>query len=524
MKPSRIEDEMAESEMKNDLTDDTGRHKHQFLDISVREMMLPKETRPSQQLLFVLLACLTTKGANAALGDVLWEDTFSSSSLKTENWSFDTGRGEDGWGNRELQSYTSDPQNVNVNDQGQMAITAIRNGDGSGFTSGRIKTKDKMEFLYGTLEASIKVPNVADGLWPAFWTLGYNFQEVDWPRSGEIDIMEIGQGLAINEGLVNRRVISGAHWEHEEAYATYAVGYDFDEDLYLQFRNYTMDWTPTLISTYVDGEKIWEMDISASVCTDCEEFHHPHYVLFNLAVGGYFTSIGGSGSSGSAGVSSSAGCVGSASAGLGSSSSGGCGEPRTDVSAELPATMLVDYVRVIDNGYTRIETIDPPEPPFSATEAPAPSDNVFDRVPTTDAPVAAYNTPVPVASGSTPSPMVVSPTPSPSARRTPAPFPEFEFGDEDDYDDEDYDVDCADEDSGKGKGSSKGSRRRGRRLCNDSKGKGGKGKSSKSSKSRGSDLESVRSEYLASNAGDQGYNRLIATGSTVAALAATLAL
>lgn len=384
--------------------------------------------------------------------------------------------------------------------------------------------------MYGTVEASIKVPNVADGLWPAFWTLGSNFSEVGWPRAGEIDIMEIGQGLAINEGVVNRRVVSGAHWENNETYATYALGYDFASDLYLDFHNYTLTWTPTVLATYVDGQKMWEMDISSTSCLDCEEFHHPHFLVLNLAVGGFFTSTGGDGSSGSSGVgSSSAGCVGSSSssAGVGSSSSGGCGTARTDVSAALPATMMVDYVKIIDNGFTEIiitevddgEEAAPVMSPVASTEPPASTPDAY--------------TPTVI--------LVPSPTGAPTVRGTVAPVPVIDFGDEDDPYPEDGEeetdpypypeegeeegddlVACADSgkgkggSSGKGESSGKGSRknRRGRRLCSS-------GKGSKSSKKGGSSDLGSSNQYLASGAEGDFTNRVkvAATGCTVAALA-----
>eukprot|EP00934_Nitzschia_sp_Nitz4_P007830 Nitzschia sp. Nitz4//scaffold201_size42423//25606//27042//NITZ4_007376-RA/size42423-processed-gene-0.23-mRNA-1//-1//CDS//3329541338//7820//frame0 len=313
-----------------------------------------------------LSTCLSSQHFVAAeVGDLVWEDSFSSGSLDTNIWNYDTGRGTDGWGNWEMQTYTSSTDNVKVQND-KLKIKAIRNADDSGFTSGRINTANKMLFMYGRLEASIKVPDVADGLWPGFWTLGYNYAEVDWPASGEIDIMEVGQGLAITEGVVNQRVVSGAHWEHEGGYATYATSYDTSYNLYEDFRNYTMDWTPEYIATYVDGEKIFEIDISSQNCVDCTEFHHPHFVVLNLAVGGYFTSVGGDGSSGSSSSSSSCGSSASSSSG----SSGGCGDLRTEVTAPLPATMKVEYVRLYDNGHTElVAPVD--DDTVVVTEAPA---------------------------------------------------------------------------------------------------------------------------------------------------------
>jgi beta-glucanase (GH16 family) len=437
-------------------------------------------------------------------------DDFSSGSLDSSHWSYDLGSGINGWGNQELQEYTDDPANVNV-DGDQLRITAIRNSDGSGFTSGRINTGAKMQFTYGRLEAIIKVPNVADGLWPAFWTLGYNYNEVGWPRSGEIDIMEIGQGLAITEGMVNRRVISGAHWEHEEGYATYASSTNTSEDLYLTFRNYTLDWTPSRLATFVDGEKIWEMDITSEKCVDCSEMHHPHFLLFNLAVGGLFTSTGGQGSSSAAGVassSSSAGCAFS-SAGVGSSSAGGCGGARTDISSPLPATMIVDYVKLVNNSHTILDT--PSPPPIS--------DNIFDGLIEAPfpslAPVAAPTLAPRSDTVTIPPAIQINSPPSPTAMptskvATPIPSSVRGFVDPIDEDGEasfNSSPDCSD--SGKGKsgsgksGSGKGSSRRNRRLCGKSGSSKGKGSKKGGTSTRTSELSSVKSQAgLSSGAAD----------------------
>jgi beta-glucanase (GH16 family) len=239
--------------------------------------------------------------------------------LDSDVWTYDIGTGSDGWGNQELQYYTDDEANVDLVD-GLLKITAIRTD--TGFTSARIKTQDKVLFQYGTVEARIQVPDVNEGLWPAFWTLGENFEQIGWPASGEIDIMEMGQALAITEGKVNRRVIGAAHWEHEDGYASYSLSKDFDEDLNLNFHIFKLEWTPDYLATYVDGIEVWKMDIPCPVgdevnCSDWEEFHRPHFFLLNLAVGGRFT-----------------------------------GNPRTDVTAPLPATMCVDYVRIYNNTHT----------------------------------------------------------------------------------------------------------------------------------------------------------------------------
>ncbi len=254
-----------------------------------------------------------------ATAQVVWSDEFNSGTAPDSRaWAYDLGAG--GWGNSELQEYTSAPANVRV-EGGQLIITAqqkLLQGGRRTFTSARIKTDSKLTFQYGTIEARIKVPNLANGLWPAFWTLGNNFSSVGWPNSGEFDIMEMGSAAAISAGVVNRQVGSAAHWEHNGGRADYGLSYTSPTDLTTDFHLFRMEWTPSLVSTYIDNILIWQMDISSTACTDCTEFHQPHFMIFNLAVGGTYTGV----------------------------------TLASGITAPLPAEMRVDWVRVSDNGFT----------------------------------------------------------------------------------------------------------------------------------------------------------------------------
>lgn len=262
----------------------------------------------------LLLACLFTAAANAEPGKVIWSDEFDTGTAPDPAvWSYD--RGDGGWGNKELQTYTSASQNVRIED-GNLVIAVQKSV--TGFTSARIRTEDKLTFKYGTIEARIKVPDLANGLWPAFWTLGNNFSEVGWPYCGELDIMEMGSGSAIAAGLINRRVGSAAHWDNLGQWSSFTRSYDSPSSLDDEFHVYRMDWTPTQITTYIDGQLIWTFRIQIDTCADCSEFHNPHFVILNMAVGGTYTGL----------------------------------LSADQITAATPAEMLVDYVRISDNGYT----------------------------------------------------------------------------------------------------------------------------------------------------------------------------
>jgi len=283
----------------------------------------------------LLLAFLFAGTGSTAFGQVIWSDEFDNgTTLDSEVWSYDLGDG--GWGNGELQEYTSAPQNVRI-ENGNLVITVRETGaDGHdrGFTSARVRTEDKLTFQYGTIEARIRIPDLADGLWPAFWTMGNNFSRVGWPYCGELDIMEMGSSSAITAGVINRRVGSTAHWVSQGDWTNYSQSLDVTSDLNDGFHIFKMDWTPSQITTYIDGKLIWTYPIEQGFCADCSEFHQPHFILLNLAVGGIYTGL------------------------LDSS----------QITATTPAEMLIDYVRIYDNGFTKLGGSSLPAEPVVGAE------------------------------------------------------------------------------------------------------------------------------------------------------------
>jgi len=270
--------------------------------------------RPVRLLPLLLLALV----GSAQGQQLIWSDEFDSDGRPdAQHWSYDLGA--TGWGNQELQQYTDSPDNVRV-ENGSLFIEVREQASGAPFTSARIRTEDKLTVKYGTIEARIKMPDLEDGLWPAFWTLGNNFRTVGWPACGELDIVEMGSAQAINLDRVNRRVGSTAHWENNGVKADYGLFLDAPSDLNGEWHVFRMEWTPEFVTTYLDGQQIWRMDIRPESCTDCTEFHQPHFIILNVAVGGTYTQRFSAG----------------------------------QITANLPAQMEVDYVRVYDNGFTEV--------------------------------------------------------------------------------------------------------------------------------------------------------------------------
>lgn len=220
---------------------------------------------------------------------LLWSDEFDGTELNTANWTPEIGG--TGWGNNELQYYTDRPQNVSIRD-GCLVITAVKEEySGNPATSARLITLDKFHFTYGYVVASIKLPSTADGLWPAFWMMGNDFNAVGWPKCGETDIMEMGHSAGISAGTQDRYFNGACHWG--KSYANH-VTYDYS----LQdgaFHTFTCIWDEHFIRMYVDLEThpdaapYFEMDITADGPKDI--FHKDNFLLFNLAVGGNFPGI-----------------------------------------------------------------------------------------------------------------------------------------------------------------------------------------------------------------------------------------
>lgn len=226
--------------------------------------MLRKGKMLSLFLLFTLMIALVPTGNSSAASNwnLVWSDEFDGNSLNTGNWSAEIGTGSGGWGNNELQYYTSRSQNLQVTG-GNLVITAQKESyGGMNYTSARIKTQGLKSFTYGKIEARVKVPS-GQGLWPAFWMLGSNIDTVGWPKSGETDIME----RVNNNAFVNGTV----HWDangHAE-YGQVSGNLDFS-----QYHVYSVEWDANYIKWFVDGNQFNAFYIENGT-GNTEEFQNP---------------------------------------------------------------------------------------------------------------------------------------------------------------------------------------------------------------------------------------------------------
>ena len=220
--------------------------------------------------------------------NILWAEDFSGSTINTDVWTFETGA--TGWGNNELQYYTDRSENTYVAD-GFLHIRADRElFERAPYTSARLITKGKFSFTYGTIEARIALPK-GKGIWPAFWMLGENIDEVSWPTCGEVDIIE-----AVNDESV---VYGTHHWAHEGQHAEYGnstkeyYGTSYPMDI-TEFHIYKTVWNEKSFAMYVDDFKYQEIDITlpknadgtVDTTSDMATFHKPFFFILNVAVGG----------------------------------------------------------------------------------------------------------------------------------------------------------------------------------------------------------------------------------------------
>lgn len=214
---------------------------------------------------------------------LVWNDEFSKTNIDLDKWEHEVNG--DGGGNNELQFYTALPTNSFI-ENGHLVIKAINeNYQNHIFTSARLRTKYKGDWLYGRVEVSAKVPT-GRGTWPAIWMLPTDWEYGGWPASGEIDIMEhVGYDPNVIHGSVHTKAYN--HTIGTQKTNTYTIPTATTE-----FHTYAIEWFDDHIDFYIDKLKYF---VFQNENKGWEEwpFDKRFHLILNLAVGGNWGNVQG---------------------------------------------------------------------------------------------------------------------------------------------------------------------------------------------------------------------------------------
>ena len=254
----------------------------------------------------------------------VWRDEFNGTSLDKDSWNIYGS----GWSANNVQScYSRSEENVNVKN-GSLNLVGLYkpgarctgNEKSGNFTSGFVETKGKKFWTYGYIEARIKMPN-NKSTWPGFWMSPATKEYGDWPRSGEIDIVE-------TKGSNLDYAAADAHWGISPGYKKHAQGKKLPAGFKdtTQWHTYGVKWTEGKLEYYIDGVKFHTVSSFGwpnAANTPYGPFDQPFFLRLNLAIGGdYIDGKGGKWSN--------------------------AYNALAEYPKSFPATMSIDYVRVYE--------------------------------------------------------------------------------------------------------------------------------------------------------------------------------
>lgn len=207
----------------------------------------------------------------------VWADEFDyEGSPDSKKWGYDIGG--NGWGNNELEYYTNNISNAKVSN-GKLTITARKESmGGKDYTSARMVTKGKGDFLYGRFEINAKIPGGL-GTWPAIWMLPTDWEYGGWPNSGEIDIME---HVGYDPNVIHISAHTLAYYFKINTQKTSTRKID---NAITDFHKYRLDWTPYALRGYIDDQFIFEF-VNEGKGYTVWPFDKKFHILLNLAIGG----------------------------------------------------------------------------------------------------------------------------------------------------------------------------------------------------------------------------------------------
>jgi beta-glucanase (GH16 family) len=215
--------------------------------------------------------------------NLVWNDEFNGGDEPTipdpSKWVYNVGG--HGWGNDELQYYTERQLNNARVEEGKLIIEAHKETyEGNDYTSARLVTKSRGDWLYGRFEIKAKLPS-GRGTWPAIWMLASqsSYGSGFWPDNGEIDIME-------HVGYDPNQVHATVHNKSFNHMLGTHVGSSFTlPTAETQFHLYAIEWYEDRIDAYVDDTKFFTFENDGSGW-EAWPFDKPFHLILNIAIGG----------------------------------------------------------------------------------------------------------------------------------------------------------------------------------------------------------------------------------------------
>lgn len=212
--------------------------------------------------------------------NLVWADEFNAAEINLDCWTHEVGNGSGGWGNNELQYYTSSSENSYISD-GKLIIEAKQQSiGGSNYSSARMITAGKKEYTYGRVDVRAKLPE-GQGIWPAIWMLGGDIFTDGWPACGEIDIMEL-------VGHEPNKSHGTAHWGNQGGQSTHqgnaytlSSGNKYSDE----FHVFSIIWENNSIKWLVDDQQFFSIT-DTNVTNTAYPFNDDFFFILNVAVGG----------------------------------------------------------------------------------------------------------------------------------------------------------------------------------------------------------------------------------------------
>jgi beta-glucanase (GH16 family) len=220
---------------------------------------------------------------DASKWQLVWADEFSQDGAPNpKDWGYEEGFIR----NNEKQYYMRDRRENARVEGGRLIIEARKDGPADRpISSASLTTRGRREFLYGRIEARAKVPT-GRGTWPAIWTLGTNIGEADWPRCGELDILEY-VGYDPNGLHANVHVDAYNHTKNN------GKGRRVERtEPWKKFFVHAVEWTPNKVEFFIDDERILLFEKESDDIA-VWPFDKPQYLILNLAIGGAWGGVQG---------------------------------------------------------------------------------------------------------------------------------------------------------------------------------------------------------------------------------------